>query len=194
MRTLQSICVFCGASPGNQPVYQEVAAALGRLLAQRGLRLVYGGGSIGLMGALAKAVHAEGGEILSIIPHSLVPKEIAGVSLGQLMLCDTMLERKELMGQHADAFIVLPGGYGTLDELFEMVTWTQLGIHSKPLGLLNINGYFDGLIQFLDHMASAGFVRPKHRELVLVDTDATLLLDRLAAQELPESIVQWQKK
>ena len=194
MRTLQSICVFCGASPGNQPVYQEVAAALGRLLAQRGLRLVYGGGSIGLMGALAKAVHAEGGEILSIIPHSLVPKEIAGVSLGQLMLCDTMLERKELMGQHADAFIVLPGGYGTLDELFEMVTWTQLGIHSKPLGLLNINGYFDGLVQFLDHMASAGFVRPKHRDLVLVDTDVTLLLDRLATQELPESIVQWQKK
>ena len=194
MRTLQSICVFCGASPGNQPVYQEVAAALGRLLAQRGLRLVYGGGSIGLMGALAKAVHAAGGEILSIIPHSLVPKEIAGVSLGQLMLCDTMLERKELMGQHADAFIVLPGGYGTLDELFEMVTWTQLGIHSKPLGLLNINGYFDGLVQFLDHMASAGFVRPKHRDLVLVDTDVTLLLDRLATQELPESIVQWQKK
>ncbi|MCB0141074.1 MAG: TIGR00730 family Rossman fold protein [Caldilineaceae bacterium] len=194
MRTLQSICVFCGASPGNQPVYQEVAAALGRLLAQRGLRLVYGGGSIGLMGALAKAVHAEGGEILSIIPYSLVPKEIAGPSLGQLMLCDTMLERKELMGQHADAFIVLPGGYGTLDELFEMVTWTQLGIHSKPLGLLNINGYFDGLVQFLDHMASAGFVRPKHRDLVLVDTDVTLLLDRLATQELPESIVQWQKK
>lgn len=194
MRTLHSIGVFCGASAGNQPIYQEVAADVGALLAQRGLRLVYGGGSIGLMGALAKAAQSYGGDILSIIPHSLVPKEVAGTSLGELLLCDTMLERKELLAHYSDAFIVLPGGYGTLDEIFEMVTWTQLGIHSKPLGLLNVNGYFDGLIHFLDHAMNEGFVRPKHRPLVLVETNVVALLEQLAQQELPESIVQWQKK
>jgi uncharacterized protein (TIGR00730 family) len=193
MRTLHSIGVFCGASSGAQPIYQEAAAALGALLVQRGLRLVYGGGSIGVMGALARSVQANGGNILSVIPHSLAPKEIVGASFGELILCDTMLERKDLMAQHSDAFIVLPGGYGTLDEIFEMVTWTQLGIHYKPLGLLNVNGYFDKLIQFLDHTVNEGFVRPQHRALVLVDTDAAALLDRLAEQELPESIVQWRK-
>ena len=194
MRTLHSIGVFCGASAGNQPIYQETAAALGLLPVRRGLRLIYGGGSIGVMGSLAQAVQAAGGDILSIIPHSLVSKEIVGTSLGTLMLCDTMLERKELMAHHSDAFIAMPGGYGTLDEIFEMVTWTQLGIHHKPLGLLNIDGYFDGLIQFLDHAVDEGFVRPKHRPLILVNTDAAMLLDKLAEQALPESIVQWRKQ
>ena len=193
MRNFQSICVFCGASAGADPIYVQRAAEMGQVLAQRNLRLVYGGGSIGLMGALAQATADAGGEILSVIPRSLVVKEITGESFGELVLCDTMLERKEIMAEGSDAFVTMPGGYGTLDELFEMLTWTQLGIQSKPVGLLNINGYFDPLIALVDSMVASGFVRETHRALLISDDDPRSLLDRLAQQELPNSIIEWKK-
>lgn len=193
MRELQSVCLFCGASAGTEPIYVERAGEMGKVLAERNLRLVYGGGSIGLMGALAQAVSTSGGDILSVIPRSLVVKEITGESFGELVLCDTMLERKEIMADSSDAFITMPGGYGTLDELFEMLTWTQLGIHSKPIGLLNINGYFDPLIAMIDSMVASGFVRETHRALLISDDDPRSLLDRLVQQELPQSIIEWKK-
>lgn len=194
LESFRSIGVFCGASSGKAPIYLESAAAMGKTLAARNLRLVYGGGSIGLMGSIARATADAGGDILSVIPRSLVVKEITGESIGTLVLCDTMLERKEIMAQESDAFITMPGGYGTLDELFEMLTWTQLGIQTKPVGLLNINGYFDPLLAMVDSMVSAGFVRETHRALLISDSDPSALLDRLAAQELPESIIEWKKE
>lgn len=191
MRTIQSVCVFCGASPGADPIYVEWAGMMGRVLAEQKMRLVYGGGSIGLMGAIAQSVTEAGGDSLSVIPRSLVVKEITGESFGKLALCDTMLERKEIMAENSDAFITMPGGYGTLDELFEMLTWTQLGIHKKPIGLLNVNGYFDPLLAMIDSMVAAGFVRKTHRALLVADDDPQALLDRLAKQELPQSIIEW---
>lgn len=193
MQPFKSVNVFCGASPGTEPIYMQSAAAMGKTLAQRKIRLVYGGGSIGLMGSIARATAEAGGEILSVIPRSLVAKEITGESIGKLILCDTMLERKEIMAENSDAFITMPGGYGTLDELFEMLTWTQLGIHHKPVGLLNIHGYFDPLLAMVDSMVAAGFVRDTHRALVISETDPNALLDRLANQELPDSIIEWKK-
>lgn len=193
MRNFQSICVFCGANAGTDPIYVQRAAELGRTLAERNLRLVYGGGSIGLMGATAQAVTDAGGDILSVIPRSLVVKEITGESFGELVLCDTMDERKTIMAENSDAFITMPGGFGTLDELFEMLTWAQLGIQSKPVGLLNINGYFDPLIAMIDSMTASGFVRETHRALLISDNDPNALLDRLAQQELPQGIIEWEK-
>ena len=193
MSQFKSIGVFCGASPGSEPIYMESAAIMGKTLAAQNLRLVYGGGSVGLMGSLARATEESGGDILSVIPKSLVVKEITGESIGTLVLCDTMLERKEIMAEESDGFITMPGGYGTLDELFEMLTWTQLGIQRKPLGLLNINGYFNPLLVMVDSMVAAGFVRATHRELLIAESDPNALLDRMAKQELPKSIIEWQK-
>lgn len=176
---------------GSKPIYRELAVAMGGLIASQGLKLVYGGGSIGLMGALARSAERGGASIVSIIPESLLPREVAGDSIGELIVCDTMLERKALMAQHSDAFIALPGGYGTLDEIFEMVTWTQLGIHAKPMGFLNVSGFYDPLLTMLDHSVSEGFIRPAHRALIVDDADPVALLQKVRNQSLPTSIIKW---
>lgn len=165
---MKSICVFCGSRTGSGAVYADAAKQLGRELARRKLRLVYGGGNIGLMGILADAVLAEGGEVIGVIPHALLVKELGHGGLTQLHVVGSMHERKALMAELSDAFIALPGGYGTLEEFCEIVTWAQLGLHPKPCGLLNVNGYFDSLLAFFDQAVSEGFVRAEHRALVLV--------------------------
>jgi len=163
---LRSICVFCGASPGVNPLYRETAEALGRHIGERGLRLVYGGGAVGLMGVVADAAMAAGGEVIGIIPHSLERSEIGHRGLTRLEVVDGMHARKARMAELSDAFIALPGGLGTLEELFEVWTWGQLGYHAKPLGLLDVNGFYDKLSLFLDHLVDEGFVRAPHREML----------------------------
>lgn len=163
---LRSICVFCGASPGVNPLYRETAEALGRHIGERGLRLVYGGGAVGLMGVVADAAMAAGGEVIGIIPHSLERSEIGHRGLTRLEVVDGMHARKARMAELSDAFIALPGGLGTLEELFEVWTWGQLGYHAKPLGLLDVNSFYDKLSLFLDHLVDEGFVRAPHREML----------------------------
>lgn len=163
---LRSICVFCGASPGVNPLYRETAEALGRHIGERGLRLVYGGGAVGLMGVVADAAMAAGGEVIGIIPHSLERSEIGHRGLTRLEVVDGMHARKARMAELSDAFMALPGGLGTLEELFEVWTWGQLGYHAKPLGLLDVNGFYDKLSLFLDHLVDEGFVRAPHREML----------------------------
>jgi hypothetical protein len=190
---MKRICVFCGSNIGSRPIYRERAQRLGEALAQRGLGLVYGGGRVGLMGALADAALAAGGEVIGVIPHMLSAKEIAHGGLTQMHLVSTMHERKALMADLADAFIALPGGYGTLDELCEILTWAQLGLHQKPCALYNIEGYYDPLLTLLDHAAAEKFLRPEHRALVLVEYDLPRLLDRLHQWRPPaqEPILKW---
>lgn len=179
--TLRSVCVFCGASPGASPVYQEAAVALGRHLAERGLTLVYGGGAVGLMGTVADAALAAGGEVIGIIPQSLQEAEIGHKGLTRLEVVDGMHARKARMAELADAFIALPGGLGTLEELFEVWTWGQLGYHAKPLGLLEVNGFYDPLLTFLDHLVDERFVRAEHRGMLQRGASPEALLDALAA-------------
>jgi hypothetical protein len=179
--TLRNICVYCGASPGGRPVYIEQARALASAVVDRGIGLVYGGGCVGIMGALADAVLERGGAVTGVIPGSLVEKEVAHDGLTELVVTASMHERKTIMAERSDAFIALPGGLGTLEELFEVWTWAQLGFHSKPCGLLNVNGYFDGLIRFLDHATEEDFIKPPHRNMLAVETEPQTLLDRLAA-------------
>ncbi|MGK3992690.1 TIGR00730 family Rossman fold protein [Sorangium sp. So ce1024] len=181
MRKLSRICVYCGSSPGASPVYREAAVRLGELLVARGIGLVYGGGRVGLMGAIADAVLARGGEVTGVIPHFLNKREIEHTGLTELHVVDTMHERKAKMAALSDAFIALPGGIGTLEELFEVWTWTQLGSQDKPVGLLNVQGYYRPLIAFLDHVVSEQFLKPGHRAVLQVADDATELLDLLAA-------------
>jgi len=178
---MQSICVFCGANPGFNPSYLSLARRLGTLLAQRNLRLVYGGGRVGLMGALADAALSSGGEVFGVIPQLLLDREVGHTGLTQLHVVTTMAQRKAVMGDLADAFLTLPGGIGTLDEFFEAWTWTQLGLHHKPSGLLNQDGYYDSLLEFLDRSVAAGFVHPVSRDAVLVDSDPEQLLEQLAS-------------
>jgi len=178
---MRRVCVFCGSSPGNRPDFAEAAQQLGQLLAQRGLGLVFGGGHIGLMGLLADAVLAGGGDAVGVIPQALVDKELAHSRLTELHVVSTMHQRKALMADLSDAFIALPGGYGTLDELFEILTWAQLGIHAKPIGLLNVAGFFDALLAWLDRCLAEAFLRPEHRRLLLVANDGAQLLDQLQA-------------
>jgi uncharacterized protein (TIGR00730 family) len=187
------ICVFCGANAGLRTIYREQAQRLGEALAQRGIGLVYGGGRVGLMGALADSALAAGAQVIGVIPHMLSDKEIAHGGLTQMHLVSTMHERKALMADLADAFIALPGGYGTLDELCEILTWAQLGLHQKPCALYNIEGYYDSLLTLLDHATQEGFLRPEHRALVLVEHDLSRLLDRLLHWRPPaqEPIRQW---
>jgi uncharacterized protein (TIGR00730 family) len=179
---VNNVCVFCGACVGGPAVYAEAGRRLGALLAGRGLGLVYGAGHVGLMGVLADAALAAGGRVVGVIPQDLVDRELAHTALTELIVVDTMHQRKALMAERSDAFVALPGGYGTLDETFEILTWAQLGLHSKPVGLLNVAGYFDGLLAWLDHAGREGFLRAKHRDLLLVDDEAERLLDRLAAR------------
>lgn len=177
---MKRILVFCGSSPGRQPAYVEQAKALGELTAERGLGLVYGGASVGLMGAVADAALQAGGEVIGVIPNRLVQAEVAHAGLTDLRVVDTMHERKALMSELADAVVALPGGTGTLDELFELFTWSQLGLHRMPIGLLDVADYWQPLLAFLDHAVQERFLRAEHRDTLLVDTSAESLLDRLA--------------
>jgi uncharacterized protein (TIGR00730 family) len=188
--TLENICVYCGSNAGRQPVYAEQAKAFGRTLAQRGLGLIYGGSSAGIMGVVADAVLAHGGRAIGIIPEVLVKKELAHKGLTELHVVGSMHERKTLMAEKADGFVALPGGVGTFEEIFETWTWAQLGLHSKPCGLLNIAGYYDKLAAFLDHTVEEAFMRPQHRAMLVVENDADALLDRFAAYEAP-TVTKW---
>jgi uncharacterized protein (TIGR00730 family) len=187
---MKSVCVFCGSSIGADDAYRDAAAALGTLLAERQIRLVYGGGKVGLMGVVADAALAAGGEVLGIIPESLMLREVGHGSLTELIVTGTMHERKAAMEDAAEGFIALPGGFGTFDELCEILTWAQLGIHTKPIGLLDTLGFFGQLTQFFDYASTQGFIRPEHRNLLLEDSDPTMLLDRMNAW-IPTSIAKW---
>jgi uncharacterized protein (TIGR00730 family) len=178
---MHSVCVFCGSSPGARPEYREAARELGALLASRRIRLVYGGGHVGLMGVLADAVLDGGGDVVGVITDGLQAREVGHTALPDLRVVATMHERKALMASLADAFVALPGGAGTLDEFFEAWTWTQLGIHRKPVGFLNVAGYFDALLKFLAHAVDQRFIRDEHWSAVIVDADATQLVERLLA-------------
>jgi uncharacterized protein (TIGR00730 family) len=182
---VKRVCVFSGSSPGADPAYRAAAAELGRRLADRGIELVYGGAHVGLMGAVADAALEGGGDVIGVIPQSLADREIAHPGVSDLRVVDSMHERKAVMAELADAFVALPGGVGTLEELFEVYTWNQLGLHAKPLGLLNVRGYFDGLAGFLDHATAERFVTPQHRAMLLVSGDLGELLDGLAAWRAP---------
>lgn len=185
MPAIRSICVFCGASNGSDPRYAAAAAATGETLARRGIRLVFGGGRLGLMGAVADAALAAGGEVVGIIPRGLVEREVAHTSLTDLRVVETLHERKALMADLADAFIALPGGLGTLEELAEVLSWGQLELHAKPIGLLDVAGYFGPLEAFLDHAVGEGFVAERHRRLLLRDDDLDRLLAAFDAWEAP---------
>jgi len=182
---MQRVCVFCGSSPGADPLYMQVAREVGVLLAERGLGLVYGGAQVGLMGAVADGALSVGGEVIGIIPQSLVRKEVAHNGLGDLRIVGSMHERKAQMADLSDGFLALPGGCGTFEEFFEVVTWAQIGIHRKPCALLNIAGYYDPLLALLHHAVEERFVRPEHLNLVLADTNPALLLDAMEAYVSP---------
>jgi uncharacterized protein (TIGR00730 family) len=176
---LRSVCVFCGSQPGVRPEYLEAARALGTSLARRGITTVYGGGHIGMMGAVADAALAAGGKVVGVIPEHLMRPEVAHQKLDELVVVDSMHTRKRKMAERSDAFVVLPGGYGTFEEMFEMVTWLQLQLHAKPVGAVNVAGYFDGLLRFLRHAADEGFIRPEYWDLLIVEPGVDLLLERL---------------
>jgi uncharacterized protein (TIGR00730 family) len=176
---MKSLCVYCGSGPGNRPVYVAAARALGRVAAARGVKVVYGGASVGLMGALADAVLDAGGEVEGVIPRRLVERELAHQGLTRLHVVETMAQRKQRMADLSDAFVALPGGIGTLDELFETITWTQLGIHAKPSGLLDVEGYWEPLMTVLDRQVEAGFLRRPHAELLCIADAPEALLDAL---------------
>jgi uncharacterized protein (TIGR00730 family) len=182
---VRRICVFCGSSSGAGNVYLQSAREVGRLLCERGIELVYGGGKVGLMGALADACLAGGGRVTGVIPQLLVDKEVAHHGLTDLRVVQTMHERKALMADLADAFLALPGGYGTWDELCEVLTWSQIGIQRKASALLNVNGYYDPLLAMVDRAVAEGFLRETHRELLLTDTKPARLLDRLETYVAP---------
>lgn len=188
--SLKSICVFCGASAGARPVYREAATNLGHSLAARGLTLIYGGGAVGLMGTVADAALAAGGEVIGIIPQSLERAEIGHSGLTRLEVVDGMHARKARMAELADAFIALPGGLGTLEELFEVWTWGQLGYHAKPLGLLEVDGFYTRLTDFLDHLVAERFVREQHRAILQVSASPAELLARLDAWQ-PTAVPKW---
>jgi len=183
------ICVFCGSSPGRRPAFASAAAELGARLARDGIGLVYGGGSVGLMGTVADAALAAGGEVQGVIPNVLSEKEVAHRGLTRLHVVKSMHERKALMAEMSDAFVALPGGFGTLDELFEAIAWGQLGIHRKPIGLLDVEGYFDSLVSFVDRAVEDGFVRPAYRGLFVRSDTVDGLLAALARHQPPPPIV-----
>jgi uncharacterized protein (TIGR00730 family) len=189
-KALSSVAVYCGSSPGFDPAYAQAAASLGTVLGQRGIRLIYGGGHVGLMGILADAALSAGGEVHGIITRALDAKEIGHRALTSLEVVETMHDRKAAMADKAEGFIMAPGGFGTLDEFFEVVTWTQLGIHVKPCGALDVSGFFAPLRAMIDVMTEAGFVRPDHRDMIVIDPDPATLLDRMAAWE-PPTVQKW---
>lgn len=187
---MQSLCVFCGSSTGRRPAYAAAARELASQLARQDLTLVYGGGNIGLMGVLADAMLAAGGRVIGVIPQGLVVREVAHHGLTELHVVGSMHERKARMAELSDAFLALPGGIGTLEELCEVLTWGQLGIHAKPIGLLNVDGYFGPLIALLDHAVAEGFMQADHRRMLLADTHVAALLDACATFR-PVSVRRW---
>ncbi len=190
---IQRVCVYCGSSPGRRAEYAEGAKQLAHVLVEQGIGLVYGGGKVGMMGILADAVLAEGGQAIGVIPTALLKKELAHEGLTELRVVSSMHERKALMAELSDAFIALPGGLGTLDELFEILTWAQLGLHQKPCGLLNIQHYYDKLITFLDYMVAEEYVKDLHRSMLLVETEPRKLLEHFKTYKAPQ-VKKWINK
>lgn len=187
---MKRLGVFCGSSVGVNPAYTEVARALGTLLASRGIGLVYGGGNVGLMGVIADAALAAGGEVIGVIPQALADREIAHTGVTELRIVDSMHTRKAMMAELSDAFVAMPGGVGTFEEFFEAITWTQLGLHKKACGLLNVAGFYTPLAVFIDQAVSEGFIRPIHRTAIIVDDDPARLLDTLSTIDLP-NVPKW---
>jgi uncharacterized protein (TIGR00730 family) len=182
---LKRVCVFCGSSFGGNPAYVNAARNLGEAIAKRNICLVYGGARVGLMGEIASTVMRAKGEAIGVIPKDLVDKEVAHGGLTELRIVGSMHERKSLMAELSDGFIALPGGFGTIEEIFEVITWAQLSFHDKPCGFLNINGYYDHLIKFLDHSVEENFIVPEHRAMILIDDDPNSLLDKFSKYEPP---------
>lgn len=192
-RSIASVCVFCGSSNNAAPAYFDAARSLGATLADRGLTLIYGGAHVGLMGALADASLARGGRVTGVIPRTLVEKEVAHNGLSEMHVVESMHDRKALMHELSDAFITLPGGFGTLDELFETLTWAQLGFHAKPIGLLNIGGYFDPLLQFSSNAVEQGFIHASHRAMILSAATPDDLLAQMAAYTFHDPGKWWRR-
>ena len=190
MKTIKSLCVYCGSSSGRIDAYTQAARALAAAMVERGIRLVYGGASVGIMGAVADEVLRLGGQAVGVIPESLMRKELAHASLSELHVTPSMHARKTLMAELADGFVALPGGIGTFEEIFEVWTWAQLGFHGKPCGLLNVAGYYDGLVTFLDHAAGEQFVRADQRRMLVVEAAPVALLDRFASYS-PPALPKW---
>jgi uncharacterized protein (TIGR00730 family) len=184
---VRRVCVFCGSSPGARPAYGDAAEELARLLVEEGIGVVYGGGAVGLMGRLADAVVAAGGEAIGVMPEALVSREIGHNGLTELRVVGSMHERKALMADLADAFVALPGGLGTVEELFEIYTWAQLGLHRKPCGLLDVEGYYDGIARFLAHAVEERFLLEEHRAMLMIERDPRALLERMRRFE-PEAV------
>jgi uncharacterized protein (TIGR00730 family) len=182
---MKRICVYCGSSSGARQAYTHAAQALGKSLVRRGLGLVYGGSDVGLMGTLADTVLSQGGEVIGVIPEPLVAKEVAHRGLTDLRIVHSMHERKAMMAELADAFIAMPGGFGTLEEFSEIVTWIQLGLHRKPCGLLNVEGYYDGLLAFLNHAVAEGFIHADYRAVVLTDAEPEALVEKILSTSAP---------
>ena len=190
---MKRLAVYCGSATPADPVYMESARSVGAAFAARGIGLVYGGGKLGLMGAIADAVLAGGGEVIGVIPQALVDAEVAHPGLSELHVVDTMHLRKAMFTDLSDGFLTLPGGTGTMDELWEALSWAQLGYHGKPVGLLNVNGYYDGLIRFVDTMAETGFLRAQHRDILIVDDALDPLLARMAAHVPGPAIIHMRR-
>jgi uncharacterized protein (TIGR00730 family) len=186
-RQMNRICVFCGTNTGSRPDYGAAARDLGQVLAEQGIELVYGGASVGIMGELADSVHEHGGHVTGIIPQQLMEKEVAHTGIANLIVVASMHQRTSQMADMSDGFIALPGGIGTLEGFFEILTWSQLGIHAKPSGILNVAGYFDGLTRFLDHAVKEGFLTEQHRGAIIMETDPRQLLNRMQAYTPLES-------
>jgi uncharacterized protein (TIGR00730 family) len=184
-RPMNRICVFCGTNPGSRPAYGVAARELGRVLADQDIELVYGGASVGIMGELADSVQEHGGHVTGIIPQQLMQKEAAHTGIGNLIVVASMHQRKSQMADMSDGFVALPGGIGTLEGFFEILTWGQLGIHAKPAGILNVEGYFDGLTGFLDHAVREGFLTEAHRHAIVVESDPRQLLEQMRAYTAP---------
>lgn len=189
-RPMQRVAVYCASNDGARPEYLECARALGTVIAQQGLSVVYGGGRVGLMGALADAALAAGGEVIGVMPHGLVQREVAHHGLTALRIVDSMHERKAMIAELADAFITLPGGLGTLEEFFETWTWAQLGVHQKPIGIFDVSGYWAPLLALLEHVDAEGFLRGNPREWLVVSDDAASMLERLQAFQAP-TVRRW---
>lgn len=190
MTTIRRLAVFCGSNAGARPEYLEAARSLGRLLSERGIGVVYGGSNVGLMAALANEVLDNQGDIIGVIPRMLVQREVAHTEIRDLRIVESMHERKATMAQLADGFLALPGGIGTLEEFFEVWTWAQLGVHEKPCALLNIAGYFDGLLSFLDRAVDEKFVREVHRQMLIVEDSPVRLLEKFETYE-PPRVAKW---
>lgn len=191
MQKIKSVAVFCGSSSGASPVYEQAAAALGQILARKQIRLVYGGAKVGLMGVVADSALQAGGEVIGVLPHFLSGKEVAHAGLTELLLVDSMHERKLKMAELSDASVSLPGGFGTMEEFFEVLTWAQLGLHTKPVGLLNINGFYEPLYALFDRMQQEAFLKPENRQLLVMAETAEELLEKFNNYEAPPPVPKW---